>query len=325
MKDSISRKIAMKKTLFLIMLLYCSLSALFSQNKITLDNAISDFAIELTSSISNSQFSGNRSIAVVSFETDSQELMEYFFSEMVKKVRKEGGNIYERSKVDLLLKELNFSLTRYVSKERAQELGNFVSADTVIYGSIASLTKNNTGNEFRITLTGTITETGQIVSQENYDLKMDSRLAGLLGISMNESRLWTIGVSVGSSFSRPLVIGTAHGTIAPFRYSFLELGIDVGFFSRKPDESYYTICPFAHYAFFLPFDKGGFYTGVGVGYVFGSLTYQDERDPDAIRIIVADGIIGANIMNYLDISYTLRTTFRSVTNKFSIGYTWRFK
>jgi hypothetical protein len=152
---------------------------------------------------------------------------------------------------------------------------------------------------------------------------MDSRLSGLLGD--NSARLWTIGVSAGSSFSRPLVIGTVHGTIAPFRYSFLELGVDASFLSRKPEESYYTICPFAHYAFFWPFDKGGFYAGAGVGYVFGVLTYQDEMDPDAIRIIVADGIVGVNIMNFLDISYTLRTTFSNLTNKFSVGYTYRFK
>jgi hypothetical protein len=85
------------------------------------------------------------------------------------------------------------------------------------------------------------------------------------------------------------------------------------------------LCPFAHYAFFWPFDKVGLYAGAGVGYVSGALTYQDGRDSDSIRIIVADGIIGANIMNFLDISYTLRTTFNSLTNKFSMGYTYRFK
>jgi len=259
------------------------------------------------------------------FETDSQELMEYFFNKMMEKIRKEGGDIFERSKLDPLLKELNFSLTRYASKERAQEIGNFIGADTVIYGSIASLIKNNTGNEFMMNIKSAITETGQIVFEENYYLQMDSRLAGLLGITRNEARLWTIGISAGSSFSRPLVIGTIHGTIAPFRYSFLELGVDAGFLSRKPDESYYSVCPFAHYAFFWPFDKGGFYAGAGVGYVFGALTYQDERDPEPMRIIVADGIIGVNIMNFLDISYTLRTTFSSITNKFSVGYTYRFK
>jgi len=315
----------MRKILLAILLLYCSLSTVFSQKKMTLDNAISDFAVELISSLSNPKFSEIKSIAVVSFETASQELMEYFFNQMGEKVRKGGGDIFERSKVDPLLKELNFSLTRYISKERAQELGNFVSADTVIYGSVSSLTRNNTGNEFLMTVTGTITETGQIVFTNNYYLQMDSRLAALLGISRNESRLWTIGISAGSSFSRPLVIGTVHGTIAPFRYSFLELGVDAGFLSRKPDESYYTICPFAHYAFFWPFDKGGLYFGAGVGYVFGALTYQDEREPDAIRIIVADGVIGVNVMNFLDISYTLRTTFSNVTNKFSAGYTYRFK
>ena len=46
---------------------------------------------------------------------------------------------------------------RYVSKENAQEIGNFVGADTVIYGSLAS-----GENEYQITITGAITETGQM-------------------------------------------------------------------------------------------------------------------------------------------------------------------
>jgi hypothetical protein len=128
-----------------------------------------------------------------------------------------------------------------------------------------------------------------------------------------------------ASFSRPLVIGTVHGTIAPFRYSFLELDADIGFLSRRQDESYYSVTPFAHYAFFLPFDKGGLYAGAGIIYAFGSISYKDEREDDLIRIIAADGIVGVNLFNYLDISYTLRTTFKTFTNKFSVGLTYRFK
>ena len=307
----------MKKLLFTI-LFFFALLPLFSQSKITLDNAIKDFAFNLASELSKPQFSNIGSLAVISFETSRQELTDYFIEEMETELRKAGANVYGRNNIEPLIEELNFSLTRYVSRESAQRIGNFVGANAVVYGSISSSQEN----EYRMTLTSRVTETGQIVYQESYDLRMDSRLPGLLGITKN-ARLWTIGASIGSSFSRPLVIGTIHGTIAPFRYSFLELGVDVGFISRKIDESYYSISPFAHYAFFWPFDKGGMYAGAGVSYVFGTISTPSESEP--IRIIAADFTAGVNILDFLDISYTLRTTFKSVTNKFSIGYVYRFK
>ena len=35
-------------------------------------------------------------------------------------------------------------------------------------------------------------------------------------------------------------------------------------------------------------------------------------------------IIGFNIANFIDISYTLRSNFKTINNKISAGYTWRF-
>ena len=314
------------KKLLCMMLLFCLLIPLFAQNKqrkMTLDNAINDFAIHLISSLSSQEYSGISSIGVISFETDRQVLADYFIDKMVGAIGKNDGNIYERSKIEIPLKEVDFSLNGYISDENAQRIGHFVGVDIVVYGSLTSNYRGNAGTEYQMTITGTITETGKIVFHDNYDLKLDSRLKGLLGITGNEARLWTIGASVGSSFSRPLIIGTLHGTIAPFRYSFLELGIDAGFISRKANENYYSIYPFAHYALFWPFDRGGLYIGAGIGYMFGEIIHPGEREP--VRIIAADGIVGANIMNVLDVSYTLRTTFSTFSNKFSIGYTYRFK
>jgi hypothetical protein len=120
-----------------------------------------------------------------------------------------------------------------------------------------------------------------------------------------------------------LIIGAVHGTFAPLRYSFLEAGIDIGFLSRIFDESYFLLCPYAHYAFFWPFEKGGLYVGPGISYWFSKTSKPDESGIE--RKILADGIIGVNIMDMFDISYTIRTNFEKVTNKFSIGYTCRFR
>ena len=305
----------MKKLLF-AMLFFFSLLPLFSQSKVALDNAIKDFANKLTLKLLEPEFFGIEKLAIVSFETERRAFANYFFDKMKKELSETGAYVCEREDIEHILEELKLSLTRYVSRENAQRIGNLATADAVIYGSLSSTQEN----DYRMTLTGTITETGRIISTEIYPLRIDSGLAGLLGIARN-ARLWTIGASVGSSFSRPLVMGTIHGTIAPFRYSCLELGADAGFLSRKTDESYYSISPFAHCAFFWPFDKGGMYAGAGVSYVFGTITNPDESQP--IRIIAADFIVGANVLDFLDISYTLRTTFKTVTNKFSIGYVYR--
>jgi len=306
------------KGLLFAALLFFSLVPLFPQNRLTLDNAILDFAEHAVSLLPVN----NRRIAVIAFETDRRDLMVYVIDTLLERIWEKGTDlvVVERQRIENLQRELNFSLTGDVSDETVQRIGHTIGANTIVYGSMAV-----SGNPPRLTLRATDVETSQILVTRSYDLRTDSRLSALLGINGNEARLWTVGVSAGSSFSRPLIIGTLRGTIAPFRYSFLELGIDAGFLSRKPDETYYSIYPFAHYAFFRPFDKGGFYIGAGIGYMMGNIAYHDGRDPDPIRIIAADGIIGANLMDMIDISYTLRTTFKTISNKFSVGYTYRFK
>jgi hypothetical protein len=288
------------------MLMCCVLASLFSQTTTALykavDESITDFARDFIK-----RFPDNRNIAVIGFETKDRDLMVHFIDTMIGTLNETGGSkieVYERQRLENLQKELDFSLTGRVSENTEQRIGQFIGADTLLYGAMES------GG--RMTITAATTETGRILFHKTYDLS-------------GSTRLWSIGVSIGSSFSRPLVIGTVHGTIAPFRYSFLELGVDAGLLSRNTDESYYSITPYAHYAFFFPFDKGGIYAGAGVGYMFGNISYQDERDDDPVRIITADGIIGINLFDALDVSYTLRTTFKTVTNKFSVGYTYRFK
>ena len=147
------------------------------------------------------------------------------------------------------------------------------------------------------------------------------------------ARLWTVGVSIGTAFAPPWLIGTIHGTIAPFPYTFLELGCDGGMFTLSKDvDQYYSIYPFAHLAFFLPFtdlsfiplDKGGWYIGAGAGYMMAY--YKIPEGDEWKKIFAIDAITGVNLFNMIDISYTLRAKpdFKGVSNKLSVGYTYRF-
>jgi hypothetical protein len=151
-------------------------------------------------------------------------------------------------------------------------------------------------------------------------------------IFTDPARFWSIGVSAGTSFAAPWAIGTIRGTIAPLRYSFLELGLDYGMISGIVDaEFYYSLYPFIHYNLFLPFVppagrkgvSGGWYAGVGGGYMLGEYTFPEEKMP--VNILALDVTTGIILWNMLDISYTLRTNLKSANNKMSIGYTYRFK
>ena len=142
------------------------------------------------------------------------------------------------------------------------------------------------------------------------------------------ARLWTIGASVGSSFAVPWLIATVHGTIAPFNYFFIELGCDAGFITRSEDvDFYYSIFPFGHLAFFLPFSKGGWYIGAGAGYMMAFYTFPEGKIQK--NILTVNATTGFNLFNFIDISYTLRlkpdfTNFDSMSHKASIGFTYRF-
>ena len=151
----------------------------------------------------------------------------------------------------------------------------------------------------------------------------------------NNARLWTLGVSVGSAFTTPLMIGTLHGTIAPVRNFFLNIGCDFGMVTPYTNVDYYSIYPFVHAAGFVPFtNKGGWYAGAGVGvmivsYEFNSISWDSDGRYGSgsywDTIYAVDLITGFNIGNFFDISYTLRTNFKGASNKLSAGFVYRFK
>ncbi|MCL2443738.1 MAG: caspase family protein [Treponema sp.] len=147
------------------------------------------------------------------------------------------------------------------------------------------------------------------------------------------AQLWSVGVLAGSSFASPWIVTTVRGTIAPFDYSFLALGADVGFVSGTSDVGLLTICPFVHFAFFLPFDaksndadkannSAGWYIGAGGGYMMTNYSYPEGKANT--NSFVMDVFTGLMLFNFLDISYTLRTNFNRLTNKISIGYLYRW-
>jgi len=300
------------KKLFLSLLL-CSLILMpvFAQ-KLTLDDAINDYAMGLVTSIQK-----NSAVAVIAFETDSVDLMVYFIDTMVDRLFEKGiRSIVERRQLDVLQREMDYSLSGNVSDKTAISIGRRVAANTVVYGELRRI-----GNDYQAVIRSTNVETGEFIYPRTYDLKLDPLLRRCLGYT----QLWSLGASLGTSFTNPWLIATVRGTLAPFPYSFFDIGIDVGFINNNEEiTSYYSLCPFVRYAFFLPFEKkGGWYIGAGASYFVRE--YRVDDWTDSRRYWTVDITTGVNIGNMLDISYTYRTDFASAMNKVSVGYTYRFK
>jgi len=163
---------------------------------------------------------------------------------------------------------------------------------------------------------------------EGFDFNRGPGATIIIGGRIPEpAKFWSVGASVGTSFVAPWMIGTVHGSIAPFRYSFLELGFDIGFLYGRSDVNYYSLWPYAHYVFFWPLliDKIGLYAGLGGGVSIVSYTFTEQNLEYSDTIPAASITAGVNFLNMINISYSLRTDFRGASSKLSAGYTYRFK
>jgi hypothetical protein len=138
-------------------------------------------------------------------------------------------------------------------------------------------------------------------------------------------RLNTLGASVGLTLSAPVFAGGIQGTIAPWRGSFFDLGAEIGLGSGKPDIDYVSLYPFARYAFFVPFPKGGgWYAGAGAGVMFATFTFPREGKITGTDV-AADVSTGFIFRNGITLSYALRTDFATTNSKLGVGWSYRFK
>ena len=251
------------------------------------------------------------------------------------------------STMQAALEELEYQMSGQTAEEGAKALGRAINAEYILSAEVRSL-----GSINMFTAQILNVEDGRLLTGNKRDyhivddgIKLMAELALLLTdpdgaevriaainrkhsrttLFTDPARFWSIGVSAGTSFAAPWAIGTIRGTIAPLRYSFLELGFDYGMISGIKDaESYYSLYPFAHYNLFLPFaQSAGWYAGAGGGYMLAEYTLPEEKIP--VNILALDVTTGIILWNMLDISYTLRTNLKSANNKMSIGYTYRFK
>ncbi|GBU29220.1 hypothetical protein R84B8_02784 [Treponema sp. R8-4-B8] len=157
---------------------------------------------------------------------------------------------------------------------------------------------------------------------------------------LKNAKFNTLGVSLGVGY--PLgpayFITTVHGTLAPFKYSFFKLGMDIGWEhigyykddSTELDECFY-LYPFIDYALFVPFTptdrgkrSGGWYIGLGLGEMIANYTFDDVGSVwDASTTM--NFFTGVNIFGF-DIFCRFCTDYNGYYDlQLSVGYVYRFK
>jgi len=244
------------------------------------------------------------------------------------------------------LKELNYQTQGYTAEAGAKALGKAINAEYILFAEARGLGNMNVftaqilhvenasllagdSREYRVVDDGI-----KLIPELALLLTDRARAAALIAernrkrsraaMFEDPAKFWSIGISAGTSFAAPWAIGTVHGTIAPFRNIFLELGFDYGMISGIVEiDKYYSMYPFIHAAYFQPFKKkGGWYSGAGGGYMLGKYNFPEGDIP--VNIFAVDATTGINIGNFLDVSYTARSNFKSVNHKVAVGYTYRF-
>jgi hypothetical protein len=267
--------------------------------------------------------------------SDHADLSEYIKRELTIFVENKGRGKFEvvvgiMDEIDAMQRALDLQMSGDVSDESFIPLSHKMGANTIITAVV-----RNSENMYRLYVSAIDLEKGTFYGTYSASILNDSQMQALTsnrsdynpmkrdGNTDEAISLWSIGVSLGTTFSAPWFVGTVHGTLAPFRNSFIDLGVDFGFISGYTDVNYYSFYPFAHYAFFLPTGKNvSWYAGAGAGYMLATYSFpENEIKENTFAFDLCTGII---IKSMFNLSYTLRTDFQSASNKLMFGYIKRF-
>jgi TolB-like protein len=149
-----------------------------------------------------------------------------------------------------------------------------------------------------------------------------------------KARLFSLGLSAGSTFTVPWAVVNIGATVPLLRYTFIDAGLDVGFihgYENRDDLKYFSLYPHGHLNVYLPLgNAGGFYIGAGAGYLLAF--YETSGEKNAVRIPAAEAAAGFYLgrkNHYFKIAYALRTPFEQffgiLNHKAAIGYSFRWE
>jgi TolB-like protein len=154
-----------------------------AQNLVTLDEAITNAAAELGTTLSR----GSK-VAVLNFSGGNERFSNYVIEELTGViVNQRLLTAVDRQQLDLVRKEINFQISGEVSDESAQEIGKLLGAQTIISGSMESI-----GNVYRIRFRAIEVLSATIQAAYSANIQNDSIVQALMGTEV------TKGASAGS-------------------------------------------------------------------------------------------------------------------------------
>jgi TolB-like protein len=114
-------------------------------------------------------------VAIVSFESENDGLSGFIMEELTSAIMGQGIEVADRANMELAFRELDFSMTGYVSDETALSIGRMLGAQFVITGQLTDLGANR-----RLTVNAMEVETAVRKSTASYDVRNDKELEGMI-------------------------------------------------------------------------------------------------------------------------------------------------
>ena len=311
------KKSKVKKTIFLVSLIFLSAVIGAQETAISLDSALKDAADRFSARLP----AGSR-VAILNFQSNYADLSGYIIDELIMfLVNDESHTVVDRQMMEMLRQEIDFQLSGDVSDESAQAIGRQLGAQTIISGAI-----NQVGDTFRLRIQAISVETRAIQGAQNYSILIDSTLAGLIGIEIDQAverqsnrrltaglragvspHLWTLSDDIDGNAESPST-GFEPAVQAAFYFSNhfalqteLALSRDIVSYSGSEQGSLYT-ASFKSYSLRIPllarvtFRPGNFavsgFGGVSFNIPLGTMdTHSTLYDSSSYRFSIPPGYV----------------------------------
>ena len=154
-------------------------SFLYSQTIVSLDEAISNGAMEIAERL----LPGTK-VVVLNFQSPSQRLSDYVLDGMMMELLKSGKlTVVDRENLELIRQEMKFQLSGEVSDESAQTIGKILGAQSIISGRIEDL-----GTNYRVVFRTIAVETAALQVLSSKNARKDTQTATLMGAESNISK-----------------------------------------------------------------------------------------------------------------------------------------
>ncbi|MDR2095243.1 MAG: penicillin-binding protein activator LpoB [Treponema sp.] len=231
--------------------------------------------------------------------------------------------------------------SKATAENQAAKPGKGANPNRVLSVTARKLGGGTMFNAAVINLVTGIQEAGESVNYQNLNDGrgvMQTLAEKLTGIARqqaffsNDARFFSLGASVGSSFTAPWALASVSGTASIFPHTFFDAGCDFGLihgYEGYGNVRYYSLYPFAHLNGFahvtLADWSAAWYAGAGGGYMMAYYEGNGEDNEYTIPVLdVTSGIYFGKDHHYLSLAWALRTNFEAVNHKVTAGYRYRF-